>query len=97
MPGRYGPYVKWEKVNATLPKELAPEALTLEQALELIAAKRAGKEEAAPRKAAAKKPPRRRQGGAEVPAGARRAPRRRLSDQRQTSHGRFYCASSRAP
>ena len=24
--GRYGPYVKWEKVNATLPKEVAPEA-----------------------------------------------------------------------
>ncbi|MBP7241951.1 type I DNA topoisomerase [Amaricoccus sp.] len=37
--GRYGPYVKWEKVNATLPKETAPEAATLEQALELIAAK----------------------------------------------------------
>jgi DNA topoisomerase-1 len=37
--GRYGPYVKWEKVNATLPKELAPEAVTLEQALELVAAK----------------------------------------------------------
>ena len=39
-PGRYGPYVKWEKVNATLPKELAPEDVTLEQALELIAAKK---------------------------------------------------------
>ncbi len=53
--GKYGPYVKWEKVNATLPKELAPEAVTLEQALELIAAKKpAGKKRAAPRKAAAK-------------------------------------------
>jgi DNA topoisomerase-1 len=38
--GRYGPYVKWDKVNATLPKELEPEAVTLEQALELVAAKR---------------------------------------------------------
>ncbi|MEO0820602.1 MAG: type I DNA topoisomerase [Pseudomonadota bacterium] len=37
--GRYGPYVKWEKVNATLPKETAPEAVTLEEALALIAAK----------------------------------------------------------
>jgi DNA topoisomerase-1 len=37
--GRYGPYVKWEKVNATVPKEIAPEAVTLEQALELVAAK----------------------------------------------------------
>src|SRR5690606_36494118 len=41
MPGRYGPYVKWEKVNATLPKDLAPEEVTLEQALELIAGKAA--------------------------------------------------------
>ena len=38
--GRYGPYVKWEKVNATLPKETEPETATLEQALELIAAKK---------------------------------------------------------
>ena len=37
--GRYGPYVKWEKVNATLPKELAPNEVTLEQALELLGAK----------------------------------------------------------
>jgi DNA topoisomerase-1 len=37
--GRYGPYVKWGKVNATLPKDLGPDAVTLEQALALIAAK----------------------------------------------------------
>ncbi|MCC5972136.1 MAG: type I DNA topoisomerase [Pararhodobacter sp.] len=42
MAGRYGPYAKWEKVNATLPRDMAPEDVTLEQALELIAAK-AGK------------------------------------------------------
>ena len=55
MPGKYGPYVKWAKVNATLPKEIAPEAVTLEEALALIAEK-AGKggKKAAPRKAAAK-------------------------------------------
>ena len=39
MAGRYGPYVKWEKVNATLPKDVAPEAVTLEQAVELVNAK----------------------------------------------------------
>jgi DNA topoisomerase-1 len=39
MPGRYGPYVKWEKVNATIPKEVAPEAVTLEMAIELVNAK----------------------------------------------------------
>ena len=62
MPGKYGPYVKWAKVNATLPKDIAPEAVTLEEALALIAEK-AGKsggkkkapaKKAAPKKAAAK-------------------------------------------
>ncbi|MEI4471549.1 type I DNA topoisomerase [Frigidibacter sp. MR17.24] len=57
MPGRYGPYVKWGKVNATLPKELDPETVTLEQALELVNAKASkGGKKAAPKKAAAKKP-----------------------------------------
>lgn len=55
MPGRYGPYVKWEKVNATLPKDLAPEAVTLEEALALIAEK-AGKSGKKPAKKAAAKP-----------------------------------------
>ena len=57
MPGRYGPYVKWAKVNATLPKEIEPEDMTLELALPLIEAKAAkgGKKKAAPKKAAAKK------------------------------------------
>src|SRR6478736_546890 len=40
--GRYGPYVKHGKVNATLPSENMITTVTLEEALELIAAK-AGK------------------------------------------------------
>ncbi len=43
MDGRYGPYVKWDKVNATLPKGSDPKELTLEQALELVAKKRTTK------------------------------------------------------
>ena len=43
MEGRYGPYVKWDKVNATLPKEMTPEAVTLEQAVELVNAKAGSK------------------------------------------------------
>ena len=39
MNGRYGPYVKWGKVNATLPRDMEPGAITMEQALELITAK----------------------------------------------------------
>ncbi len=41
MSGRYGPYVTDGKVNATLPKGLAPESLTPEKAVELIQAKAA--------------------------------------------------------
>ena len=58
MPGKYGPYVKWEKVNATLPKGVEPEAVTLEEALALIAekaGKSGGKKKAAPKKAAGTK------------------------------------------
>jgi len=60
MPGKYGPYVKWAKVNVTLPKELTPEAVTLEEALALIAekagnsGKKAPAKKAAPKKAAPK-------------------------------------------
>ncbi|MFV0474762.1 MAG: topoisomerase C-terminal repeat-containing protein, partial [Pikeienuella sp.] len=54
MEGRYGPYVKWEKVNATIPRDSDPATLTLETALELIAAK-AGKSGKAPKKKAASK------------------------------------------
>ena len=53
--GKYGPYVNHGKVNATLPKGVDPELITLEQALELIAAK-AGKAPAkAKKKATAKR------------------------------------------
>ena len=54
MAGRYGPYVKWGKVNATLPKDMAPETVTLDQALELVAAKagKSGGRKAAPKAAA---------------------------------------------
>ena len=55
MSGRYGPYVKWEKVNATLPRDVEPADLTLEQALELISAKAAKSPKKAAKKPAAKK------------------------------------------
>jgi len=55
--GRYGPYVNQGKVNATLPKELKPEDVTLEQAIEMIAAKGGAKAKKSPRATAAKKAP----------------------------------------
>jgi DNA topoisomerase-1 len=54
MPGKYGPYVKWGKVNATLPKGAEPETVTLDEALVIIAEK-AGKSPKTTKKPAAKK------------------------------------------
>jgi DNA topoisomerase-1 len=64
MAGRFGAYVTDGETNATLPKTIAPEDLTLEEAAQLIDAraaagpsKKKGKaKKAAPKKAAAKKP-----------------------------------------
>ncbi|MBX9616644.1 MAG: type I DNA topoisomerase [Caulobacteraceae bacterium] len=71
MAGRFGPYVKSGKINATLPKGTAPEDMTLEVAVPLLAAralaapakgkkvpakKAAAPKAAAPKKPAAKKP-----------------------------------------
>ncbi len=51
MDGKYGPYVKWEKVNATLPKDTDPETVTMEMAVELITEK-AGKKKGGRRRKA---------------------------------------------
>ncbi len=55
LDGKYGPYVSWNKVNATVPKGTRPEALTVDDAVRLLQeriAKGGGKKPA--RKAAAK-------------------------------------------
>ncbi len=59
MEGRFGAYVTDGTTNATLPKSIAPDALTLEEAAQLIDARAAmppkGKKKAAPKKKAAVK------------------------------------------
>ena len=52
--GRYGPYVNFGKVNATLPKDKDPSSVTLEEAVALIAAKD-GKTPTGRKKAAVRK------------------------------------------
>ncbi|MBW8283661.1 MAG: type I DNA topoisomerase [Rhizobium sp.] len=52
--GKYGPYINWAKVNATLPKGKDPQSVTMEEALLMIAEK-AGK--SGTKKTAAKKAP----------------------------------------
>jgi DNA topoisomerase I len=63
MPGRYGPYVTDGTTNATIPKDVKPEDVTIDAAIALIDARIAkgppakkGRKKAAPKKAAAKKP-----------------------------------------
>jgi DNA topoisomerase-1 len=53
--GRYGPYVSHNKVNATIPSEVDPATVTLEQAIELINARAAKGSNGKPKKAAKKK------------------------------------------
>ena len=57
MDGRYGPYVKHQKTNATIPAAEDPDKITLEQALELIVAreKKGPKKKKAAKKKTAKK------------------------------------------
>ena len=56
--GKYGPYVKWDKINATIPDTITPDDLTLAQAIDLIdeRAAKAGKKKPSAKKAPAKKP-----------------------------------------
>jgi DNA topoisomerase I len=66
--GRYGPYVAHGGVNATLPRDIEPETVTLEQALELLGAraKSGGKSKAKAKPAA--KPEKRKAAPAPAPA-----------------------------
>ena len=54
--GRYGPYVNHGKLNATLPRDMAPDSVTLDAALELLRkkAEKAGAKKKPAKKTSAK-------------------------------------------
>ena len=85
MAGRYGPYVKSGKINATLPKGTAPEDMTMEAALPLLAAKAgaAPAKKAPAKKAAAKKPAAKKEPAAKKPA-AKKAPAKKAAKAAET-------------
>ncbi|MGA0531511.1 type I DNA topoisomerase [Hansschlegelia sp. KR7-227] len=75
--GKYGPYVKHGKINATLPKGVDPETLTLDEAVKVVAAKAASgggarptRKAAAPKKSPAKKAPAKKPSGKKASASA---------------------------
>ena len=82
LSGRYGPYVKHGKVNATLPKGVEPNAVTLDQAVQLIA-ERAAKGPAKKGRFARRRP-RRRPGPRNLPRAARRKKPRRWRPRART-------------
>ena len=73
--GKYGPYVNHGKINATLPRDMEPASVTLEQALELIAAKAEKSGKKPVKKAAAKKPAAKKAPAKKAPAKKTAAPK----------------------
>ncbi|MGX1741515.1 type I DNA topoisomerase [Bosea sp. NPDC055353] len=69
--GKYGPYVAWGKIFATLPKTMAAESITLEQAIELANAKAEAKGGKGKPKAAS--------GAAKAKAPAKKAPAKKAA------------------
>jgi DNA topoisomerase-1 len=79
--GRFGPYVTDGEYNASLRRGQTPESLTIEEASEMLADKRAkgpAKKKAAPRKAAAKKA---------EPAAAKKAAAKKATAAKKTAGG----------
>ena len=73
--GRYGPYVSHDGINATLPSDMTPETVTLEQALPLLDARAArgagtGKKTPAKRRPTVRKAPAKPTAAAQSAAGA---------------------------
>ncbi len=86
--GRFGPYVQHNKLFASIPKSISPDAVTLEQALELLAAKAAkdGSKAGGGKKAAA-----------EDTAPAKKAPAKKAPAKKATAKSAAKTGAKRAP
>jgi DNA topoisomerase-1 len=74
--GRFGAYVNWGKVNATLPKSIGKDEITLSEAIDLVDAKAAsGGGKAGGKAGAAKKPAKAK--AADAPTGKAKTPARK--------------------
>ncbi len=83
--GRFGPYVNWGKVNATISKSLSPDDITLEDALRLIEEKEgpgaARRAKAPAKKAATKKAPAKKAAAKKAPA--KKAPAKKAAAKKK--------------
>ena len=81
--GRFGPYVNWGKVNATIPKSTPPDSISLGEALELLAEREGRPATRKPAKAAERKAAPQR--AAATPKTAKAAPAKQASTKSQKS------------
>ncbi len=83
LEGRYGPYVKHGRINATLPKDLDPQDVSMEDAIRLIAERAA--------KTGKKKPARKK------PAGRKTTASKKTTAGRKTATGKTAPKNKQAP
>ncbi len=84
--GRYGPYVKHKKTNATIPKDKDPKSVTLEEAVELIKAREAkGKKKPAKKPAKKKAAPKKKAAAKKKPAAKKAAPKKKAAAKKTVS------------
>ncbi len=85
--GRFGPYVNWGRVNATIPKSTPPELISLSEALELLA-EREGKPAAR-----AKPPAKAARGKAPAKAATTTAPAKKAPAKKAPAKSRPHAAA----
>ena len=81
--GRFGAYVNWGKVNATIPKSISPDEITLDEAVELIAER-----EGRPARASARKTAKPKAQGADQQGGRSQGGRPLRASRRPRGAGR---------